>query len=230
MHRPRSPIRFALALGMAVLPLRGIERAFAAPDIAYVQQALVDLGTARFGKDSEIRIEGLQVFSHATAVERITPEPGARIGAPARFIIWSARARAGYAVATVHVRAMHPRAAHDLARDATVEAADVVWDLSDLAGAALVAPPRPDELVGARTRRTVTAGEAMTTLVVAPVPAVRSGDTVEARVRTGDVEVVARAVASGSGRVGDVIRIRSLGAKRLVPARVTGRGSVEVMR
>ncbi|MGE0394063.1 MAG: flagella basal body P-ring formation protein FlgA [Vicinamibacterales bacterium] len=43
------------------------------------------------------------------------------------------------------------------------------------------------------------------------------------------MQIVARAVASGTGRIGDVIRIRSLGAARVVSGRITAPGEVEVL-
>jgi len=59
---------------------------------------------------------------------------------------------------------------------------------------------------------------------------VRSGDSVDVTVRIGVVTVTGTAIASGSGQVGDVIRVIQPHGSRLLTARIVGTGAVEIVQ
>ena len=70
----------------------------------------------------------------------------------------------------------------------------------------------------------------MTAAVLRVPPVVRTGDTVDVTVRIGVVSVTGTATASGSGQVGDIIRIMQPHSSRLLSARIVGTGAVEIVQ
>jgi flagella basal body P-ring formation protein FlgA len=59
---------------------------------------------------------------------------------------------------------------------------------------------------------------------------VKTGDAVQVIVRIGAVEAEGRAVASGSGNLGDIVRVTPPGTRRTLKARITGPGKVEIVQ
>jgi len=57
---------------------------------------------------------------------------------------------------------------------------------------------------------------------------VRSGDRVTIWVRIGSVQASGVGIASGSGQMGDTIRVLASEGRRALTARITGPGTVEV--
>jgi flagella basal body P-ring formation protein FlgA len=89
--------------------------------------------------------------------------------------------------------------------------------------------PRLDEVVGAHARRALGAGEVLSQSVVIVPDAVRAGDEVKVVARVGALEAWGVGRATGSGRVGDVVRITRGTARGLQPARVLSPGVVQVL-
>jgi flagellar basal body P-ring formation protein FlgA len=137
--------------------------------------------------------------------------------------------RRGLAVATVTAKATYPRAARVIARDE-----EIGRDAVDLTAGDLPAMPiRPllveSDVIGLKARRAIAIGEPLTAAVLRLSPVVKSGDEVEVTVRLGVVRVTGSGVASGSGQVGDMIRITQPHSSRLLKGRITGPGAVEVV-
>ena len=156
------------------------------------------------------------------------PDRSARLGRPARFALSARGTRQGLAVATVTAEGRYPRAARAVARDEVI-----VLDAVDFSGGPLPEVPirrllRGDEVSGLHARRSIAAGEPLTPAVLRVPPLVRSGDTIAVTVRIGVVEVVGTGTASGSGLVGDTIRVRQPHSSRLLTGRITGPGAVEI--
>jgi flagella basal body P-ring formation protein FlgA len=133
------------------------------------------------------------------------------------------------ALATVAVTARYPRAARAIARDEAIGS-----DAVDFTGGELPAMPmRPPldarTIIGLKARRAIAVGEPLTAAVLWVPPVVRSGDPVEVTVRIGLVEVRGAGRASGSGQVGDTIRIMQPNSSRLLTGRITGPGAVEIV-
>jgi len=194
-----------------------------------VAAAVAAASRAAFGTASDVEVTlGLVAPAEPGSVIA-TVAPGGRVGQPSRFVLWRGGRQIGYAVATVEVTADFMKPLHAIARDEVVEASDVTADRGRLPHVPFIRLPGPDEVIGASARRALAAGEPILNGLVVEIPAVRSGDTVQARLTRGSVQIVARALASGTGRIGDVIRVRSLGAARVVTARITAPGEVEVL-
>jgi flagella basal body P-ring formation protein FlgA len=195
-----------------------------------VKQAIAVSVADRFGGDALVTVDALQTKVADAGPLVAAPEPGARTGTPARFVLFAGGDRVGTAVATVHVTAQHVRARHAIGRDEALEPGDVEQIEGPLRDQPIRRLPVLRDVVGARVRRRVAAGEPITANVMAVTPLVKSGDQVAMLVRIGAVEAEGRGVASGSGHVGDVIRVVNPGSRRPLKARITGPGRVEIIQ
>jgi flagella basal body P-ring formation protein FlgA len=156
-------------------------------------------------------------------------DPGARTGRLVQFALRAGTRRAGTAVAHVTVAAPHVKVTAAVARDAAI-AAEAVQETDGDVGAVRFEPlPQLDDVVGAHARRALAPGEVLSHAVVAVPDAVKAGDEVKVVVRVGVLEAWGVGRASGSGRVGDVVRITRGGARGLQPARVLAAGVVQVV-
>ena len=234
--RPQSsPIQFALALAIMVAMLALAHAAWpqtVAASVAPSDDVRVAIARAvadRIGGDALVTVTALQTKVEGAALVA-SPEPGARTGAPARFVVFDGNTRVGMAVATVHVNARHVRARRAIARDEALVAGDLEEVNAPLRNQPIKRLPVLADVIGTRVRRQVAAGEAITSAVVQVIPLVRSGDKVTMVVRVGAVEAEGRGVASGSGHVGDVIRVTNTATRRPLKARITGPGEVEIIQ
>lgn len=162
------------------------------------------------------------------------PEPSARLGTPARFLLSDARpgrppVRVGEAVAVVQITAPAVRTTRAIARGERLTDADVAVVATSLDGRPLRPLPSLEEARGARATHDISMDAVLTRADLAADPLVRAGDIVRAHARIGAVEVVADMVAAASGSRGDIIRVVSQETRHAVSARVRGRGEVEVV-
>jgi flagella basal body P-ring formation protein FlgA len=159
-----------------------------------------------------------------------TPEPGSRLGRPVRFILFENGARTGSVVAKLEVTGSAVRSSRALTRgeDVAADAIEVV-DV-ELTNILLDRLPTQDEVVRSQARRDIRAGEVLTGATVIVPPAVKSGDEVRVIVSTGVIELTTKGRASGSGHVGDLIRVLMPESRKGLKARITGPGSVEIVR
>jgi len=179
----------------------------------------------RMGPDVSVR--GCEADPLPGPWTRAMPEAAARVGVPSWFTLagpgQTARVRA-----TVHVDAPHLRAVRPLVRGRLVAGDDVRLEAGSLEGARFVAPPETT-VTGARVMRAVEAGAVVQRVDVLVPPVIKAGQPVVAVVRIGAVEVTASMTAVDAGHVGDAIRIAHRDHKRVLQARVTGPGRVEVL-
>ncbi len=194
-----------------------------------VPDALAAAVRARMG-DVEVRVS--ELWTDAAAVEGLVavPDPGARTGRRVQFALRSGSRRAGTAVALVQVTAPHVRAARAFERSAVLEAEGLAAQVGEVVDVRLERLPGREELVGQLARRTVAAGEVLTTGIVAVPDAIRAGDEVRVVVRMGPIEATGAGRAVGGGRVGDVIRVGRPGSRQLQRARIVAPGTVEILR
>jgi flagella basal body P-ring formation protein FlgA len=155
-------------------------------------------------------------------------EAGARFGRPSRFRLRAGTRPIGYAVVVVHGRSRHLRTTKAIRAGETLAPADLEEASADLGGLPIESLPAIEEVIGATTTRTLTAGEAITSRLVRMPPAVRSGDVVSTRVVIEGVEAVGVATALQSGNVGEVIRLVNPESRRQLRGRITGKSAVEV--
>jgi flagella basal body P-ring formation protein FlgA len=233
-RRESSPIQFVLTLAIMVAMLALARAAWpATPQVSPasgVREAIAQAVAERIGGEALVTVTALQTTVPDQMSLVASPEPGARTSAPARFVIFNGTTRVGMAVATVHVNARHVRARRAIARDSALVATDLEEINAPMRDQPIKRVPALADLVGGRLRRQVAAGEAITANVVQVEPLVRSGDKVAMVVRIGAVEAEGRGIASGSGHVGDVIRVMNSGTRRPMKARITGPGAVEIIQ
>jgi flagella basal body P-ring formation protein FlgA len=207
-------------------------------DNAAVREAVVAAVRGRMGNDGEVRVGALWVpAGHAEPSPVLAaPEPGARLGQPARFSLSSASSAPapsrylGYAVASLTVVIDHTRVTRDVRRGAPITADDIAGSREEVRDVWLRRLPLPDEVVGAMATRDLRAGQVIESNMVAVPPMVRTGDLVAVRVRVAGIEVSGRARASEQGRHGAVIRLVNVESGRRLRGRVVGPGEVEVVR
>jgi flagella basal body P-ring formation protein FlgA len=159
-----------------------------------------------------------------------TAEPGARLGQPIRFVLTSRGKRAGSAVATLTVSGPAVRARRSIARGEDIGSADLETAAIELKNVLLRRLPVEADILGTHARRDIAAGELLTNALVVVPPAVRSGDVVRVVVTMGPVQVSGDGRASGSGQVGDRIRVLTASSRKPLNARITGRGAVEIVQ
>ncbi len=217
-------VLLALVAGHATVALAGD----AVDDV--VERAIEAAVRSAFGPGIEVAVEALQVAGQVQGEVVAQPEAGARTGVPARFLLFEGRTRVGTATATLRVSGLRVRARRDLLRDLPLAEADLEEGHAELTGLTFQRLPQLSDVRGAQLVRPVVAGETLTAMVVRIPPVVRVGDMVRATIRVGAVEVSAMVMAAGSGRVGDVVRVRGTATKQFLQARVTGRGAVEVLQ
>jgi flagella basal body P-ring formation protein FlgA len=219
-----------LALGVALTgPVPDAIERSVQERMGEVRVEVLELSGPRGRRDdgAKVECEGREVRCEGP---KVVPEPGSRLGRPIRFIVFENGVRTGTVIATLNVTASAVRSSRavsrgeDLAADA-VEVVDV-----ELKNILLDRLPTSDEIVGAQARRDIRAGEVLTGATVVVPPTVKSGDEVRVRVSTRVIEVTSVGRASGSGHVGDLIRVLMPESRKGLKARITGPGSVEIVR
>jgi flagella basal body P-ring formation protein FlgA len=200
---------------------------------AAVRDAIVRAVAERFGAASGAQVAVDELRIDATEIEggalTALPDPGGRTGRPAQFTLRAGTKRVGLAVATVTVSVPHVRITTAVDRDAVVAAESVQEQDGEVANVRFEPLPRLDDVVGAHARRALVAGEVLSHSVVIVPEAVRAGDEVKVVARVGALEAWGVGRATGSGRVGDVVRITRGAARGLQPARVLSPGVVQVL-
>lgn len=89
---------------------------------------------------------------------------------------------------------------------------------------------QPADMAGMRLRHAVRQGMPMLSADFEPVPEVDSHQEVKVLATFGRIELAAKGVADGVGRLGDVVSVMIDGAERPVRARVMEKGVVEVVQ
>ena len=219
-----------LALGVALTgPVPdAIERSIQ-ERMGEVRVEVLELSGPRGREDdgATVRCEGPEVRCEGP---RVIPEPGSRLGRPIRFIVFENGARVGSVVAKLEVTGSAVRSSRALLRgeDVAADAVEVVdLELKDMLVDRL---PTQDEIVGARARRNIRVGEVLTEAAVVVPPVVKSGDEVRVSVSTGAIQLSSVGRASGSGHVGDLIRVLMPTSRKGLTARITGPKSVEIVQ
>jgi len=191
--------------------------------------AIADAIVRRLGAGAAVSVINVETTVRDEAGLTAEPEVTARFAKPSRFVLSARGTRRGLAVAIVMARAAVPRAARAIARDEAIGPEAVRFTVTEVPAI----PIRPllgeQEIVGLAARRDIVAGEPLTAALVRLAPVVRSGDEIDVTVRIGRVRVTGTGRASGSGRVGDLIRVVQPHAKGTLTGRITGPGAVEVV-
>jgi flagella basal body P-ring formation protein FlgA len=165
----------------------------------------------------------------------VTFDASARLGGRIRFLLSNKprqpRARAvsvGEATAIVRASASAVRATRNLTHGVVVQDDDVEVRDGDLGAALVRRLPMLQEVVGARLVHDVHQDALIADTAVAGVPSVHSGDRVRVVAREPGVEVAFVAIAVDSGATRQIIHVVNPQTRRVLRARIVGRGEVEV--
>lgn len=184
----------------------------------------------RVGAVRSVEIEIVSGATAAVGPVSAVPAPGARLGKPIRFLVTPASGQPFQVVARVRAVAPHAVAARQLDRDEELKTTDVEWREAPIDGHLLQALPALEDVIGARTRRSIAPGETLTSSVLGKPIAVRAGESVALTIRRGAMEVRGAARAVSSGSLGDVIRVTTPGSREIRRARITAPATVEMVR
>jgi flagella basal body P-ring formation protein FlgA len=238
MRSPRTASRIAVFVAAGVTFLQSTTAADGAvatacagePVEERVRAAIGRMVLERLRQPATVSVDVLRLEIRRQAEQYAAiAAPGARIGKPVRFVLRANGSPAGYAVAKVDVSGRVAIATRALSRGASITPSDVDWVTRTLADEPFDRLPDKDEIVTASPRRTIAPLEALTFRNVFVPPVVRTGDRITATVRFDGIEVAGEVVASGSGHVGDTIRVLTPQGLRRA-ARITAPGEVEILQ
>lgn len=120
-------------------------------------------------------------------------------------------------------------AARQLNRDETLDSRDVLVARVRMESGRAYLPPNPNSAAGREMRRSLKAGEPVTTADAAPGEAVKRGELVVVSTRGSGWEINTTAKALGNGMVGDIIQVEDPSNKTKYMARITGHRIVSSM-
>lgn len=134
-----------------------------------------------------------------------------------------------YLVATVTIRAPVAVASHTLERGSILAPDDIRLGLRDTTGLGRGYVRDLQRLVNMQLKRPLAPGEVIRLSNVVAQKAIARGDQVIIEAKAGSISVVTPGIALADGRVGQQISIRNSKSKRIIKARVSGPGKVEVI-
>jgi flagella basal body P-ring formation protein FlgA len=214
-----------------MLPARGVAATDAVAAIDPAVKTLISASVAaRLGTSARVDVEVVQPLRLTGEPISADVVPGARFGTPSRFLVTFADGRRAAVVVKVTAIASHPVAARNLQRDTPVTAGDVEWVDGPLSGQPVASLPTAADVLGSRTRRALTRGEALTSAVLKPATAVNAGDPVTILIRRGPIEVRGEGRAINSGAIGDAVRVLRPGSRQPLQGRLVEPAVVEISR
>ena len=193
------------------------------------EEAIAAAVRARLGRAAVIDVLDIDTDVAQETGLAAQPDAAARLSKPSRFVLFAGGVRRGLAVATVRVRSPYPRAARAIARDEAIGVDAVDFIEGELPSMEIRPLLTAAALTGLMARRNIAAGEVLTASVLRVPPVVKSGDEVNATLRLGTVSVTTTGIASGSGQIGDMIRVSQPHRSGLLKGRITGPGAVEIV-
>jgi flagella basal body P-ring formation protein FlgA len=202
----------------------------AASSVVTPEQAVAAAVVQALGARAAVSVTVVETAVAAESGLIATPDAAARFSKPSRFVLSVRGVRRGLAVATVRARAPLGRAVREIIRNETVGRDAVEFVEVDLPRLPIAALLSEADVVGRTAKRTIAAREPLTASMLRLPPAIRSGDEVMMTVQIGAVRVTGSGRASGSGHIGDTIRVIPPNSVQVLPARIVGPGRVEILR
>lgn len=119
-------------------------------------------------------------------------------------------------------------ARHPVKRNTLLQAGDLMLAERDIGNLGQGYFIEPDQVSGSQTTRALNAGQPVQPSQIRIPPMVRRGDQVVISARSGSISVRMPGEALSDGSLGQQIRVRNVRSQRVVHARVTAPGQVEV--
>jgi flagella basal body P-ring formation protein FlgA len=211
-----------LVLGSAAVPAQP-------PAPLGVLDAIAEAAVRQLGAGAVVSVT---VNSHRITGGRVdgaVPEPGARLGRPARFRLLDGSTVVGNAVATLTGIVPHLKATAAVPSGEPLRASQLSFVVGNPGQVALAPLPTLVEAVGSTARRRLAPGETVVGTVLRRRPAVRSGQVVEAVLVAGELEVRLSATALQSGHVGETILLVNRESRRQLRGRIVTADRIEVV-
>lgn len=130
--------------------------------------------------------------------------------------------------ATISVMADVVTVVRPLGKYAVIELADLSLERRDLSGLSSDTVSRIEDVLGNRTTRMIYPQTVLQASMFASPPLVRRGDIVKIVANTGPMIITATGMVKQQGCKGDMVRVVNTDSNRIITARVTGPGAVEV--
>ena len=184
---------------------------------------------SRLGVDAAVTVDSIDVSGSAPVFRDARPDPAGRLGRPMRFTLVTESGGTLPATATITVTSPLVVTTRVVRRGEVLKPEYLHQSSQVLEGLPIRRLPQLGELVGSRTLRALTAGEAVPDNAVAIRRKVEPGDPVTVVAAAGAVEVTATFVAADGGRPGAVIRVVNPETRRFLRGRVLNDGKVEVI-
>lgn len=228
MRRPLSLILIALAL-----PVSAAEPVQSLDSIRTTVQERLRQDLGRAGGDLEVTLgrldPRLRLQRCGEALRTFYPNGPARLGnntlgvrcpGPRPWTLYVPASGRRYAEVMVLAR--------PVTRGTPIAAEDVRRERRDLTRLVSGYYRAPGEVVGKLLRRSVAVGQVLNGLQVVSASRVRRGQRVTLLARTGSLEVRVSGKALADAAVGERVRVRNLGSKRIVEGTVEQDGTVRV--
>jgi flagella basal body P-ring formation protein FlgA len=115
-----------------------------------------------------------------------------------------------------------------LGKHAYIERADLSVERRNLKDLSSDTISRIEDALGSRTTRMIYPQTVLQLSMFASPPLVRRGDVVKVIANAGPMIITATGVVKQQGGKGEMVRVENTDSKRIITARVTGPGAVEV--
>ena len=133
-----------------------------------------------------------------------------------------------WASAKIGIRAAVLAAAHRIARGSTIREDDITAKETEIPDLNAQYLRNPDDVLGNMARRNLSPGDPLTRDAITKPYLVTRGETVQLRLERNGIVLTSAARAEQDGKIGQVIRVRSLDFATSLKAQVTGKAEVEL--
>jgi len=119
-------------------------------------------------------------------------------------------------------------ASRDLARHETLKASDLQLEFRTINTAAYGSLTAMDSALGKQTKKPIRANELIKSSSLTAPRVIRKGDLVTVTALTGGISVATAGTAMANGKVGEQIRVQNNRTDRVIKARITAAGQVQI--
>ncbi|WP_439134123.1 flagellar basal body P-ring formation chaperone FlgA [Pseudomaricurvus sp.] len=120
-------------------------------------------------------------------------------------------------------------AARNIGRGERLTERDFSLELRDVSTMGNSTVSNPTRIIGKEARRPINLGDSLRTTSVTAPEVIQRGDAVSVKAISGGIAVSTSGVAMNDGKVGQQIRVQNLKSERVIKARVTAKGQVQVI-
>ena len=120
-------------------------------------------------------------------------------------------------------------AARNLQRGELIAEGDFSVEMRSLPASSGDVFSQPNQALGLEVKRTIAVGDVINARRVTQPVIVKRGDKVTISAKTGGIAVVTQGTALNNGKKGQQIKVRNSKSERVVSARVSARGQVEII-